>query len=311
MAIWKLQPLMQERIWGGRNLEKLGRVLAEGKKIGESWELVDRQDAQSVVDGTGETIGSFWSGADRQKIFGRKAPRGGHFPILIKLLDAEEKLSLQVHPPAEKAKELGGEPKTEMWFFLETKPGAEIYAGLRKGVGKGEFEKALGEGKVSECFHRLKTEAGQAMFLPSGRVHAIGAGNVILEIQQNSDTTYRVDDWGRKDGKGNSRELHVREALNSIRWDDVEPACIQPRGERVLVSDFFKVTRWWLMPGEVRELVPDAGSFRYLFVAEGKVREEESGEEWLKGSGRFVTADHPSLIFHGVEESTVVQVEFP
>lgn len=311
MAIWKLQPLMQERIWGGRNLEKLGRVLSEEKKIGESWELVDRQEAQSVVEGTGETIGSLWSGADREKIFGRKAPRGGHFPILIKLLDAEEKLSLQVHPPAEKAKELGGEPKTEMWFFLETKPGAEIYVGLRAGVGKGEFEKALGGGKVSECFHRLKTEPGQAMFLPSGRVHAIGAGNVILEIQQNSDTTYRVDDWGRKDGKGNTRELHVREALSSIRWDDVEPTWIQPRGERVLVCDFFKVTRWWLMPGEVRELVPDAGSFRYLFVADGKVREEETGEEWLKGSGRFVTADHPSLILHGVEESTVVQVEFP
>ena len=117
MAIWKLQPLMQERIWGGRNLEKLGRVLTEGKKIGESWELVDRQEAQSVVEETRQTIGSLWSGADREKIFGRKAPEGGHFPILIKLLDAEEKLSLQVHPPAEKAKELGGEPKTEMWFF--------------------------------------------------------------------------------------------------------------------------------------------------------------------------------------------------
>ena len=103
----------------------------------------------------------------------------------------------------------------------------------------------------------------------------------------------------------------MREALSSIRWDDVEPTWIQPRGERVLVCDFFKVTRWWLMPGEVRELVPDAGSFRYLFVADGKVREEETGEEWLKGSGRFVTADHPSLILHGVEESTVVQVEFP
>ncbi|NDB96585.1 MAG: mannose-6-phosphate isomerase [Verrucomicrobia bacterium] len=311
MAIWKLQPLMQERIWGGRNLEKLGRLLPEGKKIGESWELVDRHGSQSVVEGTGESIGSVWSGGSREKIFGRRSPRAEQFPILIKLLDAEEKLSLQVHPPAERANELGGEPKTEMWFFLETKPGAEIYVGLRKGVGKEEFEKALIEGKVSECFHRLKMEPGQAMFLPSGRVHAIGAGNVILEIQQNSDTTYRVDDWGRKDGKGNSRELHVREALNSIRWDDVEPACIQPRGERVLVCDFFKVTRWWLMPGEVRELVPDAGSFRYLFVAEGKVREEESGEEWLKGSGRFVTADHPSLILHGVEESTVVQVEFP
>jgi mannose-6-phosphate isomerase len=217
MAIWKLQPLMQERIWGGRNLEKLGRVLSEGKKIGESWELVDRQEAQSVVEGTGETIGSLWSGVDRQKIFGRKAPRGGRFPILIKLLDAEEKLSLQVHPPKGKAEQLGGESKTEMWFFLETQLGAEIYAGLKNGIRQGEFEDALKAGTVAECFHRLPTEAGLAMFLPSGRVHAIGSGNLILEIQQNSDTTYRVYDWNRKDDSGKARALHVKEALASRR----------------------------------------------------------------------------------------------
>lgn len=310
MAIWSMKPLMQERIWGGRNLEKLGRALPEGKKIGESWELVDRPEAQSVVVETGETLGSLWSGSQQEKIFGRRAPEEKHFPILIKLLDAEEKLSLQVHPPAKKAKQMGGEPKTEMWFFLETEAGAEIYVGLKKGVGRGEFEKALKEGSVSECFHRLKTEPGQAMFLPSGRVHAIGAGNVILEIQQNSDTTYRVDDWGRKDEGGQSRALHVKEALESICWDDEEPSFVQPRGERLLACDFFRVTRWWLQPGEVREIVPDRGTFRFLMMEEGKVREEASGEEWGRGAARFVTADHDSLILQGVEESTVVQVEF-
>ena len=310
MAIWSMKPLMQERIWGGRNLEKLGRALPEGKKIGESWELVDRPEAQSVVVETGETLGSLWSGSQQEKIFGRRAPEGKHFPILIKLLDAEEKLSLQVHPPAKKAKQMGGEPKTEMWFFLETEAGAEIYVGLKKGVGRGEFAKALKEGSVSECFHRLKTEPGQAMFLPSGRVHAIGAGNVILEIQQNSDTTYRVDDWGRKDEGGQSRALHVKEALESICWDDEEPSFVQPRGERLLACDFFRVTRWWLQPGEVREIVPDRGTFRFFMVGEGKIREQASGEEWGKGSARFVTADHDSLILQGVEESTVVQVEF-
>ena len=310
MAIWSMKPLMQERIWGGRNLEKLGRIVPEGKKIGESWELVDRPEAQSVVVETGETLGSLWSGSQQEKIFGRRAPEGKHFPILIKLLDAEEKLSLQVHPPARKAKQMGGEPKTEMWFFLETEAGAEIYVGLKKGVGRGEFAKALKEGSVSECFHRLKTEPGQAMFLPSGRVHAIGAGNVILEIQQNSDTTYRVDDWGRKDEGGQSRALHVKEALESICWDDEEPSFVQPRGERLLACDFFRVTRWWLQPGEVREIVPDRGTFRFFMVGEGKIREQASGEEWGKGSARFVTADHDSLILQGVEESTVVQVEF-
>ncbi len=312
MAIWEFEPLAQERIWGGRNLqERFGRVLPEGKKIGETWEVVDRAEAQSVVRGGGETLHALWSSADRKKLFGTKAPDADCFPILIKLLDAQEKLSLQVHPPASMAKELGGDPKTEMWFFLETQPGADIYAGLKKGVGRKEFELALAERKVADCFHRLATEAGQAMFLPSGRVHAIGAGNVILEIQQNSDTTYRVYDWDRKDDAGKARALHVKEALASIQWEDHEPAFVQPRGERLLVCDYFKITRWWVAPGEVREVVPDARSFRYLFVADGKVKEEESGEEWARGAARFVTADHGSVLLHGVEDSTVVQVEFP
>ena len=309
MAIWKFESLAQERIWGGRNLERFGRVLPEGRKIGETWELVDRPEAQSRIEGEGQTLGSLWSGAERKKIFGTRSPETDHFPILIKLLDAEEKLSLQVHPPAGKAKSLGGEPKTEMWFFLETKPEAEIYVGFNRGVGRVEFEKALKEGKVADCFYRQKTEPGEAMFLPSGRVHAIGAGNVILEIQQNSDTTYRVDDWGRKDEQGKSRALHVREALESIQGSDVEPAFVQPRGERLLVCDFFKVTRWWLAREEVREIVPDRGTFRFLFVADGKIQ-TEGGEEWGKGAARFVTADEDSVILRGVEESTVVQVEF-
>jgi mannose-6-phosphate isomerase len=309
MAIWKFEPLAQERIWGGRNLERFGRVLPEGRKIGETWELVDRPEAQSRIEGAGQTLGSLWSGSERKKIFGTRSPETEHFPILIKLLDAEEKLSLQVHPPAGKAKSLGGEPKTEMWFFLETQPEAEIYVGLKRGVGRVEFEKALKEGKVADCFYRQKTEPGEAMFLPSGRVHAIGAGNVILEIQQNSDTTYRVDDWGRKDEQGKSRALHVREALESIQWSDVEPAFVQPRGERLLVCDFFKVTRWWLAREEAREIVPDRGTFRFLFVADGKIQ-AEGGEEWAKGAARFVTADEDSVILRGVEESTVVQVEF-
>jgi mannose-6-phosphate isomerase len=312
MAIWEFEALPQDRIWGGRNLaEGFGRILPEGKKIGETWELVDRAEAQSREKESGKSLHDLWSGPDRKKIFGTKAPDTERFPILIKLLDAQDKLSLQVHPPAEKAKELGGEPKTEMWFFLETQPGAEILAGLKPGVGKMEFEKALAAGTVGDCFHSLKTEPGAAMFLPSGRVHAIGAGNVILEIQQNSDTTYRVYDWDRKDDSGQPRALHVKEALASIHWEDHEPAFVQPRGERMLACDHFKITRWWLMPGEMRELVPNPKSFRYLFVAAGKVREKQGGQEWPRGTARLLTADQESLLLEGIEDATVVQVEFP
>jgi mannose-6-phosphate isomerase len=311
MAIWEFEPLAQERIWGGRNLaERFGRNLPEGKKIGETWELVDRPEAQSREKESGRTLQELWSGPDRKKIFGAKAPEADRFPILIKLLDAQEKLSLQVHPPVERAKELAGEPKTEMWFFLETQPEAEILAGLRSGVNRGEFEKALSSGAVADCFHRLKPEPGAAMFLPSGRVHAIGAGNVILEIQQNSDTTYRVYDWERKDDAGKPRPLHVKEALASIRWNDHEPAFVQPRGERMLVCDHFKITRWWLAPGELRELVPNPKSFRYLFVAAGKIREKEGGQEWSKGVAKLITADHGSVLLEGIEDATVMQVEF-
>ena len=311
MAIWEFEALPQERIWGGRNLaEGFGRILPEGKKIGETWELVDRAEAQSREKESGKSLHDLWSGPDRKKIFGTKAPDTERFPILIKLLDAQDKLSLQVHPPANRAQELAGEPKTEMWFFLETQPEAEILAGLRKGVSQAEFEKALNAGTVADCFHRLRTEPGAAMFLPSGRVHAIGAGNVILEIQQNSDTTYRVYDWDRKDDAGKPRALHVKEALASIQWDDHEPTFVQPRGERILVCDHFKITRWWLAPGELRELVPNPKSFRYLFVAAGKIREKENGSEWPKGAAKFVTADHGSLLLEGVEDATVVQVEF-
>ncbi|NBQ64195.1 MAG: mannose-6-phosphate isomerase, partial [Verrucomicrobia bacterium] len=166
MAIWEFEAVPQERIWGGRSLaENFGRKLPEGKKIGETWELVDREEAQSREKESGKTLHDLWSGSDRKKIFGAKAPAVSRFPVLIKLLDAQDKLSLQVHPPAERAKELGGEPKTEMWFFLETQPEAEILAGLKDGVGKAEFEKALTAGTVADCFHRLKTEPGAAMFL--------------------------------------------------------------------------------------------------------------------------------------------------
>jgi mannose-6-phosphate isomerase len=311
MAMWEFEPLAQERIWGGRNLaERFGRNVPEGKKIGETWELVDRPEAQSRERGTGQTLHEFWNGPERGRLFGTRAPRAERFPILIKLLDAQDRLSLQVHPPQGRAEELKGEPKTEMWFFLETQPQAEILAGLRNGVSRADFERALEAGTVADCFHRLKTEPGAAMFLPSGRVHAIGAGNVILEIQQNSDTTYRVYDWDRRDDAGKPRALHVKEALASIRWDDQEPAFVQPRGERLLICDHFKITRWWLAPGELRELVPNPKSFRYLFVAAGKIREKENGSEWPKGTAKLVTAEHGSLLLEGTEDATVVQVEF-
>ena len=159
-------------------------------------------------------------------LLGDAPSQSGRFPLLIKILDAREKLSLQVHPPPEKAGELDGEPKTELWYIAQAACGAELFVGLKRGVTRAEFERRLAAGAVAECFHHVSVKPGDAMFLPSGRVHALGAGIILFEIQQNSDTTYRVFDWKRVGLDGKPRELHVQQSLASIDFNDFEPSLV-------------------------------------------------------------------------------------
>ncbi len=229
-------PLFMDRVWGGRKLEQVfGKPLPPGVPIGESWELVDRPEAQSIsLEGT--PLHELWT-SRRQEIFGSRALDAGEsFPLLIKLLDAREALSVQVHPPPAVAAELGGEPKSEAWYVAAAEPGAYLLVGLRAGVTRERFEAALTGGEdVSAMLHRVDVRPGDAIYLPAGRVHAIGAGCLIVEVQQSSDTTYRVFDYGR------ARELHVREAMASIDWDDVEPELLPTPDVQ---TEHFSVARW-------------------------------------------------------------------
>lgn len=243
----RFRPLYQTRVWGGRRLETaFGRVLPDDRPYGESWELVDREDQQSVVaDGpwAGTSLHTLWT-EHRDAVFGpgwrqADAPR---FPVLVKILDCVDDLSIQVHPPADRAAALGGEPKTEVWFVAHAEPGAAIYAGLRAGVTRERFERALADGTVADVVHRLEPRAGDSLFVPSGRVHALGAGLVIFEIQQNSDTTYRVFDWNRTGLDGRPRPLHVAESLASIDFTDVEPT-LSRDGDELASCPYFRVTR--------------------------------------------------------------------
>jgi mannose-6-phosphate isomerase len=222
------QPRFKERVWGGRRLETLfGKSLPADVPIGESWEISDRPGDESVIaDGplAGRTLRDLMNerAAD---VLGDAAPaHDGRFPLLCKILDARQTLSLQVHPP-ERARHLG-DPKTEMWYIAEAEPDAELFVGVKRGVSRTTFEHALDAGHVADCVHRVAVNRGDVMFLPSGRVHAIGAGLVIFEIQQNSDTTFRVYDWDRIGLDGRPRELHVPQSLESIDFDDVEPSLI-------------------------------------------------------------------------------------
>lgn len=243
------EPLFMERIWGGRRLETLfGKKLPPDKSIGESWEIVDRPEAQSVVrEGPwrGQTLHELWID-HRAEIFGAELPYSSRFPILAKLLDARETLSLQVHPSAPVAASLGGETKNEVWYFAAADDGAEIFAGLRAGVQRAQFEQAIDDGSVADLVPRLPVKSGDSFFVPSGRLHAIGGGNLVVEIQQNSDTTYRVFDWARADASDQPRPLHRTESMRAINFEDIEPQLISASGEQLLRSPHFVVELWEL-----------------------------------------------------------------
>ena len=224
------QPRFKERVWGGRELARLyAKDIPAANPIGEAWEISDRPgDASVIANGplAGKDLRWLMEHHATEILGDAKPAVAGRFPMLCKILDAREKLSLQVHPPASKAAELKGEPKTEMWYITDAAPGASLYVGLRAGVTRAEFETKIADGSVADCFHRIPVKAGDTMFLPSGRVHAIGDGLVIFEIQQNSDTTYRVFDWNRVGLDGQPRELHIAQSLASIDFNDFEPKLV-------------------------------------------------------------------------------------
>jgi mannose-6-phosphate isomerase len=286
------KPLYMERVWGDRKLENLfGRKLPTMVPIGESWELVDREEAQSVV-AEGELVGAtlhyLWSD-HREEFFG-KGHSESRFPILIKILDAAEPLSVQVHPSVPQSAKSKEEPKTELWYFVASEKGSAIYVGLKNGVTKEAFEAVLEQGKVADLLHRLTTKADDFIFIHSGRLHAIDAGNVIFEIQQNSDTTYRVFDWNRLGLDGIPRKLHQEESLRSIDFNDFEPQLNRAEGENLASCPFFKVDRWELKGTRVANTLPGFSVFQVVTgrVAAGS-RIFDSGDLFLVPASKHLT----------------------
>ena len=246
------------------------KKLPPRKRIGESWEIVDRPEAQSVVAAgplRGKTLHDLWT-KHRQEIFGQLS-NTQNFPLLVKILDAREKLSVQVHPPENIARTLGGESKSEFWYVLSADSNAELFIGFREPVSRENFEEQLRLGNVIDRIHKLGTHAGDAVFLPAGRVHAIGEGNLLIEIQQNSDTTYRVFDWNRTDpATGMKRDLHIEQAVQCIDFEDVRPKLIEPKGELLISNHLFEIQKWNLNTS--REAAP-RGQFAIVCCLTGSV----------------------------------------
>ena len=300
-----------DRVWGGRRLESVySRALPEPETpFGESWEIVDRAGEQSIVrDGphAGLSLHDLWS-KHREEIFGPGLPAGERFPLLIKILDARDDLSIQVHPPAAVAPELDGEPKTEMWFIAAAEPGAKLYVGLRDGVSREDFERAITDGTVADCVHAIEPRAGESIFIPSGRLHAIGGGLLIFEIQQNSDTTYRVFDWNRVGLDGNPRQLHVGESLASIDFDDFEPGMDQPQGNTIATCEHFQVERLAVAAGETAGN-PRDDRFSILSVVEGRLEDAEGKSH---GPGEFLLLPAGAAALKAAENTIVLRTTIP
>jgi mannose-6-phosphate isomerase len=303
------EPIFKERIWGGRSLAaSFGKQLPANKRIGESWEIVDRPEAQSIVrEGplAGRSLHDLWVNF-REKLFGA-VPDAPRFPLLIKLLDAQEKLSLQVHPPPEIAESLGGEAKTEFWYVFAAEPNAEIFVGLRKSMTRDQFEDALHSGTVADCVHAIRMKNGHAMFLPSGRFHAIGAGNILVEVQQNSDTTYRVFDWNRVDDQGERRQLHVDQALQCIDFNDVAPEPITPSGELLVRHELFEVQKWSL---DAQRAIAPLGQFAIVLCLTGALR--CAGVDFTPGDFFLVAASlRERMIYPRGEGASLLRVTIP
>lgn len=293
------EPIYKERVWGGRRLAELyGRVLPPSSPIGESWEISDRPGDESVIANgslAGRTLHWLMTEHGRELLGSANAAPGGRFPLLCKILDARDRLSLQVHPPSHMAAALGGDPKTEMWYIAEADANADLFVGLRRGVTREAFADKVSRGEVAECFHRIPVHAGDTMFLPSGRVHAIGAGLVIFEIQQNSDTTYRVFDWNRSGLDGQPRELHIEQSMASIDFEDFEPSLVDApwtaddglRVRELVHHDVFHVAEAESTAASPFAIDFEGQALQIVAVISGRVEARGGGETVTLQAGQF------------------------
>ncbi|HEY5621401.1 MAG TPA: type I phosphomannose isomerase catalytic subunit [Pontiella sp.] len=268
----KFEPVYKDYPWGNTRLPALfGRKAPEGI-YAESWEVSTHPDGESViVNGAlaGKTLSSVIT-ENGQAVLGT-AVEGNDFPLLIKLIDAAQPLSVQVHPNNGNAEAVQGDPKTEMWYFLNEEP-SDIYCGLNPGITREDFISAIEQESFEKILRVVRAEKGGAVYVPGGRVHAIGAGSLILEVQQNSNTTYRVYDWGRVGHDGQARELHIDKALQVIDFqDEADPRCVpvesEPGVQTICRSDFFLMDR---LNGVTSAAGGADGScFQVLFSADG------------------------------------------
>jgi mannose-6-phosphate isomerase len=289
----RFEPFLRPVVWGGRRFTRfLGKNPPTSAAYGESWEVSDHAIHSSrlaTASGFGVSLRELMM-EHSQELLGPASERFAVFPWLIKFLDANDWLSVQVHPTQEK------EAKTEAWYILDVATEARIYAGLKPGVGPQQLRDALHSGNVPACLHSFAPKIGDFVYLPAGTVHAVGGGVLLAEIQQTSDATFRLFDWNRVDAQGKPRPLHVEEAFASINWDQspIEPITADGSACQHLVTcpHFDIERRTWASSAELG----GTGRLQALIVTEGRGR-FANGEYFLPGDAWIFPASMPPMAF--------------
>lgn len=313
-------PLLKRYLWGGRRLKTvLGKPIGD-ENCAESWEVVDHRDDQSRVAfgplaGTtlGELVRQRW-----QELLGLRQPPEPRFPLLLKFLDANQSLSVQVHPNDQQAARLDppDRGKNEAWVVLAAEPQSVIYAGLKRGVDRPTLERELARGTVELCLNRIVPAVGDCIFIPAGTVHALGAGLLVAEVQQSSDTTFRLFDWNRVGPDGKPRTLHVEQALEVIRFDRPPPVPQPPRAtdrptvERLITCDSFMLDRWHL---DAPQPLGDDGRMHIVTVLEGSVDLEgdPAPRPLAKGDTALVPAAFGARQLSPAANATLLDIYLP
>ena len=291
----RFEPILKRLIWGGRRLsDVLGKRIGPETDYAESWEVADHRDDVSRV------VGGPWAGLGLRDLLRSRGPEvlgpaigpRAQFPLLVKCIDARQVLSVQVHPDDELGRQLADDNgKTEAWVILDAEPGSLIYAGLKAGVTRADFQEAIASGAVEPTLHRFPARAGDCILIPAGTVHAIGAGVLLAEVQQMSDATFRVHDWGRVGDDGRPRTLHLEEALASIDFQagPVGPVSVEPEPiaggtrERLAACEYFVLERLRL-DGTAR--VGSAGRFTILLGLGGEAEVRHDGSAYPLAFGQ-------------------------
>ena len=287
----RLDYIAKSAIWGGTRLERSWGKVSSGENIAETWELSVRPHEMCRIqngEAAGVPLAEYFEKVGAEAVCPAYRS-GGRFPLLVKLIDARDRLSVQVHPDDSYASRVEGDSgKTEMWYIVEAEKGASIVYGLADGVTREEFARMVAEGRIKDGMREIPVKAGETYFIPAGMVHAIGAGILIAEIQQNSDLTYRVWDYDRRDAAGALRPLHTEKALEVIRpFEEAEIDEIRfARGREagtLANSRYFKVWRREITDAEGIAATPD--SFQSLLCTEGEGCIVFDGEEYPISKG--------------------------